>query len=110
MGRARCLLALMNLVSFFLIRGQRTVIAAAGIRIKRGLRWRRLSWDDVQSVKAPCRWNLEGTVKVRTTMGEEVLLDVPGELHEQLAAYAEVHRAAGPLSGADESDAVLPPE
>jgi hypothetical protein len=73
-------------------RSERTLVAPDGIRVKRGLRWRTVAWDDVADVAKPERWTWDRTLRITTQSGEDVRLDVPGALRSDFVAYANVHR------------------
>jgi hypothetical protein len=79
-------------------RSERTVVGPDGIRVKRGYRWRTVRWDDVEQVAEPDRWTWDRTLRVTTTAGEDVRLDVPGALRAQFIEYGQAHglRSAPP--------------
>lgn len=84
----------------WLARTKRTVVDAEGIRTKRGLRWRSLRWQDIESVPRPGRWSTTQMLSVTTTKGEQVPLFVPACEWAAFAAYAEAHRQGPPRDGA----------
>ena len=79
-------------LAIWLVRTQRTVVDAEGIRTKRGFRWRSLSWQDIESVPQPGRWSTTQMLSVTTTGGEQVPLFVPDSEWEAFTAYADAHR------------------
>jgi hypothetical protein len=80
-------------------RTQRTVVSSDGIRVKRGLSWRTLTWDEVESIPEPSRWSATQMLSVTTTTGERVRLDVPDALWQPFVAYAKAHRPSTSTDG-----------
>jgi hypothetical protein len=72
-------------------RSERTVVGPDGIRVKRGLRWRTVRWGDVEHVAEPDRWTWDRTLRVTTTAGDDVRLDVPGALRAEFIKYGQAH-------------------
>jgi hypothetical protein len=66
------------------------VVSEDGVDIRRRFRWRRLQWDEIDGVEPPSRWGPED-VRVRTTSGESVKLDVPLRLADEFPRYASDH-------------------
>lgn len=75
-----------------------TVLSPEGIRVRRGLRWRCLSWDDVVSVDEQDRWS-GGALTLRGRRGEVVRVAVPGLGRTALLHYAQAHRSDEPRPG-----------
>ena len=69
-----------------------TVIEPDGVRVRRGMRWRRLSWKQVRSINHPGRWQQQQTLSLTTTTGDTLITHVPTALHSELEQYAAAHR------------------
>lgn len=74
-----------------------TIVSPSGLRVRRGLGWRDVSWDEVDSIERQRDiFGYDTGVLMKTVNGDAVPLSVPPKLRDTLVAYADAHRNRHP--------------